>query len=438
MPGRAAALGHRILRALLLQLLCGGGTLCAAAGAQGEHFVTDEVAVAQLLELADQRLALMPAVAAAKWQTHSPVLDPERERAVVQRARELAAPLDLDPDAVGRFFELQVRIARDLQSDLHEKWRSHGFDLQQSPSMLTAQLRPQLDRLTHDLLLALYIAAPALRRDGFPVRYAALARQSLHSEGWADDNRRELLIALAVVRPLPGPALARIAAAGVLRIGTTGDYAPFSVASGDELSGADIDLATELARRLHARPVFVRTSWPSLLRDLDGGEFDLAVGGISVTAARDAAAAFSMPYASGGKTIISRCRDAARYSGLAAVDRPGVRLIVNPGGTNEQYVRANVHRAHVRRYADNRTIFDEISAERADVMITDDVEVELQTHRHSDLCRPYPGTLTHADKAILLRRDAELVKAVNGWLTEVVARGEPARLLQRYLDRASP
>src|SRR5437870_12507945 len=333
MPGRAAAPGHGILRGLLLQLLC-GGTLCAAAGAPGDHFVTDEAAVTQLLDLADQRLALMPAVAAAKWQTHSPVLDPGRERAVVQRARELAGPLELAPDPVGRFLELQVRIARDLQSGLHEKWRTRGFDLKQSPSSLTAQLRPQLDRLSHDLLLALYIAAPALKREGFPARYAALAMQRLRSEGWSDDNRRELLIALAAVRPVPGPALPRITAAAVLRIGTTGDYAPFSVESGDQLSGADIDLAGELARRLHARPVFVRTSWPSLLQDLDGGEFDVAVGGISVTRAREAAAAFSMPYASGGKTIISRCRDATRYGGLAAVDRPGVRLIVNPGGTN--------------------------------------------------------------------------------------------------------
>jgi cyclohexadienyl dehydratase len=90
------------------------------------------------------------------------------------------------------------------------------------------------------------------------------------------------------------------------------------------------------------------------------------------------------------------------------VDQPKVRLIVNPGGTNEQYVRSNVHHAQIVVYPDNRAIFDEITAGHADVMITDDVEAELQTHHHAGLCRTLPGTLTHADKAILMPRDPDL------------------------------
>jgi cyclohexadienyl dehydratase len=86
-------------------------------------------------------------------------------------------------------------------------------------------------------------------------------------------------------------------------------------------------------------------------------------------------------------------------------------------------------------YGDNRTIFDELRAGRADVMITDDTEADLQAHRHPDLCRALAGTLTHADKAILIRKDAALVEAVNGWLKETIAAGEPARLLHENLAR---
>jgi ABC-type amino acid transport substrate-binding protein len=66
-------------------------------------------------------------------------------------------------------------------------------------------------------------------------------------------------------------------------------------------------------------------------------------------------------------------------------------------------------------------------------MITDDVEAELQSHNHPGLCRAFPGTFTHADKAILMPRDADLVKAVNDWLTPAIAAGEPARVLGSYL-----
>ena len=39
-----------------------------------------------------------------------------------------------------------------------------------------------------------------------------------------------------------------------------------------------------------------------------------------------------------------------------------MRVIVNPGGTNEQYVRSNVHHARIVVYPDNRAIFDELDS----------------------------------------------------------------------------
>jgi hypothetical protein len=48
---------------------------------EATQFVTEDAAVKRILELADQRLAVMPAVAAVKWQTHAPIFDPPRENA---------------------------------------------------------------------------------------------------------------------------------------------------------------------------------------------------------------------------------------------------------------------------------------------------------------------------------------------------------------------
>jgi cyclohexadienyl dehydratase len=171
-----------------------------------------------------------------------------------------------------------------------------------------------------------------------------------------------------------------------------------------------------------------------MLDDLGRGAFDVSMGGVSVTPARQAQGAFSVPYSSGGKTILARCTDSQKFrGGITSVDHPKVRVIVNPGGTNEQYVRSNVHHARIIVYPDNRAIFDEIAAGHADVMITDDVEAELQAHHHPGLCRAFPGTLTHTDKAILMPRDPNLVKAVNDWLAPAIAAGEPARMLKAHL-----
>ncbi len=407
--------------------------ICGVSLGGAAEFTTDDAAVGRILELADQRLGLMPAVAAVKWQTHAPIFDPPRENAVIERAQDLAAPMGLAGEPVNRLFGLQARLAREVQTGLHEKWQAHGFSYSE-PVATLASLRPKLDQLTSDLLQAVYLAAPVLRRDGFEAKYSELARQRLSTAGWTDQNRHELLEALHGIRETPAPSLQRIASSGLLRIGTTGDYAPFSLEANGTLSGSDIELAEDLASQLRARAVFVRTSWSSLADDLNEGMFDVGIGGISVTAAREAQGAFSIPYVSGGKTILARCKEAETFrEGIAAVDRARVRVAVNPGGTNEQFVRDNIRHATIVVFADNRAIFGALAAGRADVMITDDVEAELQARRHPELCRAFPGTLTHADKAIFMPRDPGLVKAVNDWLEPAVAAGRPARVLNEYL-----
>jgi len=68
-------------------------------------------------------------------------------------------------------------------------------------------------------------------------------------------------------------------------------------------------------------------------------------------------------------------------------------------------------------------------------MITDDVEVEWQTHRHPQLCRAFPGTFTRAEKVVLMPRDPALEAAVDGWLRGELAAGVPAVLLKEALSR---
>lgn len=115
------------------------------------------------------------------------------------------------------------------------------------------------------------------------------------------------------------------------------------------------------------------TTWKTLLDDL-GRHCDLGMGGISITLDRAKRAFFTAPYLRDGKTPITRCENAAKFQTLEQIDRPGVRMIVNPGGTNEQFADANLKRATIVRHHDNNTIFDEILKNNADLMITDATE----------------------------------------------------------------
>jgi cyclohexadienyl dehydratase len=320
-----------------------------------------------------------------------------------------------------------------VQQRLHDRWRAVGPDADAPQRDLTHDLRPRIDALTADLLRAAYLALPALAAGADTGgRRSAAAGARLQGLLTAAE-RAELQQTLAGLRRERAPALKRSRTSGVLRIGTTGDYAPFSIEHDGRLGGADIALARQLALHLGVAPVFVRTSWPTLLADLAADRYDVALAGISVTPERRRMALFSRAYHRGGKTPIARCAERERFDTLAEIDAPGVRVIVNPGGTNERYARQHLRLATIRVHPDNRGVFDEIVAGRADVMITDDVEVELQVRRHPALCRTMPGTLTRSVKAVLMPRDRSLRAAVDRWMTQQIATGVPARLLDQAM-----
>ncbi len=233
-----------------------------------------------------------------------------------------------------------------------------------------------------------------------------------------------------------GSALDRIRDSGELRVCLTGDYKPFSFLRADgQFEGADVDLAQSLATALKARPRFVKTSWPTLLNDFTSGMCDVAMGGISVTLDRQMRAAFSTMTMIDGKAPIVRCADVGKYASLAQIDRPEVRAIVNPGGTNERYAKANLKQAQIRVYPDNVTIFDEIVAGRADVMITDASETLMQHKLRPALCPvPIDKPLQYSEKAYLLPRDDVAFKAfIDQWLHLAKVTGEYGGVMDKWL-----
>src|SRR6202158_3591495 len=160
---------------------------------------------------------------------------------------------------------------------------------------------------------------------------------------------------------------------GTLRVGMTGDYLPFTYfdKATSKFRGFDVDLAETLGNALGVKVEIVQTAWPQLMKDFEADKFDIAMGGVTITLDRQKKGLFSTPIMREGKTPIARCADAGKYATLADIDKPGTRVIINPGGTNERFARANIKSAEIKVYGDNVTIFDEIAKGDADLMMTD-------------------------------------------------------------------
>ena len=251
---------------------------------------------------------------------------------------------------------------------------------------------------------------------------------------------RRVALILCVLLALTSVAWAQsrlddIVSRGVLRVGLTGDYRPFSLRGPDgNYTGLDVDMANSLADALGVKLEIVPTTWSALLADLGAGKFDIGMGGISITLARQKVAFFSQPVMRVGKAATTRCTDKARFGALADIDRPGVKVIVNPGGTNERFDRANLHQADIVLFPDNTRIFEELAAGHADVMITDAVETKLQQKLHPELCAIHPDQpFDFGELGYLLPRDVVLQQFVDLWLHVAKETGALGRLEHTYL-----
>ena len=165
-------------------------------------------------------------------------------------------------------------------------------------------------------------------------------------------------------------------------------------------------MAEALGKALGVKVEFVQTAWPQLMKDFEADNFDIAMGGVSITLDRQKKGLFSTPIMREGKTPIARCADKGKYETIADIDKPGTRVIVNPGGTNERFARANIKNAEIKVCNDNVTIFDEIAKGNADLMMTDASETPLSAET-----APGRAVRGASGKAVRLRRESLLAAA---------------------------
>ena len=101
----------------------------------------------------------------------------------------------------------------------------------------------------------------------------------------------------ASVAPIAGGLLEKVLKAGVLTVSTDPNYKPASFKNPDgSFQGFDIDVATEVAKRLGVKVQFVTPDWSLITAGSWSGRWDASVGSMTVTAERQKVLDFSPPY----------------------------------------------------------------------------------------------------------------------------------------------
>ena len=233
------------------------------------------------------------------------------------------------------------------------------------------------------------------------------------------------------------PTIERIVERGTLLVGTTGDYRPLSYKeSNGDYWGFGIEMAENIAKRLGVDIGFVQTSWPTLTDDVlaEPQTFDFAIGGITITDARKETMLMSDGYLVNGKTILCRADEVDRFRTLEDIDKPEVRVMVNPGGLNEKFANANLPHATIIVWQKNEEIPSQVAEGNADVMITEITEAPWYVQNDPRLAAPLINTpFTNGQIGVLMRKGQDdLLALVNAVIAQMKSDGTLRQLHEKY------
>jgi cyclohexadienyl dehydratase len=219
-----------------------------------------------------------------------------------------------------------------------------------------------------------------------------------------------------------------------LRVGTSGDYPPFSLRAGADFEGFDVALARAYARERGLALELVPFHWPELVADLAGGRFDVAMGGVTVRPERSLAGTFTVPVVESGAVALVR-KDSGFFD-LASLNDPGVRIAVNAGGHLESVARASFHRAKLSALPDNAAVLPALRAGEVDAAVTDTIEARVWRRDEPGLVAL--GPFTRDLKAYLAGPGAAARAAdLSDWLLAREADGRLAAWREEWLGAPS-
>ncbi|ULH14044.1 ABC transporter substrate-binding protein (plasmid) [Deinococcus sp. KNUC1210] len=122
-----------------------------------------------------------------------------------------------------------------------------------------------------------------------------------------------LALLLSTTQALP---LAQISQAGVLRLATSADFAPFNSKDGTTLSGFEVDLGNLIAQTLGLKVQWTVAPFDSIFDGLNTEQYDAVIASHAITSTRLKVVDFARPHYCTGGVVLSRRGGPADHKAL--------------------------------------------------------------------------------------------------------------------------
>ncbi|MBP0726907.1 amino acid ABC transporter substrate-binding protein [Bacillus sp. RG28] len=227
--------------------------------------------------------------------------------------------------------------------------------------------------------------------------------------------------------------LSAVKKSGELKIGTEGTYAPFTFHDKNgNLTGFDIDLSNEVAKRLGVKPKYFETQWDSMFAGLNSSRFDMIANEVGIKPDRQKEYLFSEPYSSSSAALVvpssnNKIKSFNDIKGLKSAQS----LTSNYTGIAKQYG------AQIVGIEGFSQAIQLIESNRADVTINDKLAVQNYLTETGDKKVKIAALEkdTSSSGFMFRKTDDSLVKAVNKALDDMKKDGTYNRIVEKWFGK---
>ncbi len=225
----------------------------------------------------------------------------------------------------------------------------------------------------------------------------------------------------------------RVQETGVLRVGMDASYPPFSDTPNGTPIGLDVDLISEIARRLHVRIEISNMGFDGLYDALITGQVDVLISALSFDPTHLDRVMYTRAYVNAGQLIVS---SSGHYEHMEDLD--GHTVAVEYGSAGDETARIWQRRLHILNIAHFTTADEALAvvvAGKADAALVDYVTARLylRSHHGTGLALS-PNYVTGEAYAIAVRlRSYDLGGAINDVLDVLDKDGTLVAIIDRWL-----
>ncbi len=212
-----------------------------------------------------------------------------------------------------------------------------------------------------------------------------------------------------------------------LTMATNAEFPPFEYIENGVITGADIDIANAIAKKLGKELEVTNIDFDAALTGAATGKYDMAVAGITANDERRKNMNFSVDYYKASQAIIVMSESA--IAGKA--DLEGKTIACQEGTTGEQYLLDNKYA--VQSFKTGAEAVSAMTSGKVDAVVIDNAVAKALSEKQEGATKVLDEALTEEAYAIALKLgNDKLTEEVNKAIEELKADGTLASIFEKY------